>query len=31
VIKFVGHDSRFPQPLRPEEVNRRLGIAYERE
>jgi len=27
VIKFVGHDSRFPQPLRPEEVNRLLGIA----
>ena len=27
VIKFVGHDNRFPQPLRPEEVNRLLGIA----
>jgi transcription termination/antitermination protein NusG len=26
VIKFVGHD-RLPQPLRPEEVNRLLGIA----
>ena len=25
VIKFVGHDSRFPQPLRPDEVNRLLG------
>jgi transcription termination/antitermination protein NusG len=31
VIKFVGHDSRFPQPLRPDEVNRLLGIADERE
>jgi transcriptional antiterminator NusG len=30
VIKFVGHD-RLPQPLRPEEVNRLLGIADERE
>ncbi|MDB4906852.1 MAG: transcription termination/antitermination factor NusG [Gemmatimonadetes bacterium] len=29
VIKFVGHDSRFPQPLRPDEVNRLLGIAEE--
>src|SRR5437763_10415957 len=29
VIKFVGHDSRFPQPLRPDEVNRLLGIADE--
>ncbi|MBX6332845.1 MAG: transcription termination/antitermination factor NusG [Gemmatimonadaceae bacterium] len=28
VIKFVGHE-RFPQPLRPEEVNRLLGIAEE--
>lgn len=28
VIKFVGQD-RFPQPLRPEEVNRLLGIAEE--
>jgi len=26
VIKFVGHE-RFPMPLRPEEVNRLLGIA----
>ena len=31
VIKFVGHDSRFPQPLRPDEVNRLLGIVVERE
>jgi transcription termination/antitermination protein NusG len=31
VIKFVGHDSRFPQPLRPEEVNRLLGVADEAE
>jgi transcriptional antiterminator NusG len=31
VIKFVGHDSRFPQPLRPDEVNRLLGIADEAE
>ena len=30
VIKFVGQD-RFPQPLRPEEVNRLLGIAVEME
>src|SRR4029079_7095285 len=30
VIKFVGHDSRFPQPLRPDEVNRLLGIADEK-
>ncbi len=30
VIKFVGQD-RAPQPLRPEEVNRILGIADERE
>jgi len=29
VIKFVGHDRKFPQPLRPEEVNRLLGIADE--
>lgn len=28
VIKFVGQD-RLPQPLRPEEVNRLLGIAEE--
>src|SRR5260221_13879489 len=26
VIKFVGHE-RFPQPLRPDEVNRLLGIT----
>jgi transcriptional antiterminator NusG len=26
VIKFVGHE-KFPMPLRPEEVNRLLGIA----
>lgn len=30
VIKFVGHD-RLPMPLRPEEVNRLLGIADEME
>ncbi len=30
VIKFVGHEL-FPQPLRPEEVNRLLGIADETE
>ncbi len=30
VIKFVGHD-RLPQPLRPEEVNRLLGVAVESE
>src|SRR5213593_4102323 len=30
VIKFVGHE-RFPQPLRPDEVNRLLGIADETE
>ena len=30
VIKFVGHE-RFPQPLRPDEVNRLLGIADELE
>jgi transcriptional antiterminator NusG len=30
VIKFVGQD-RLPQPLRPEEVNRLLGIAVEAE
>ena len=28
MIKFVGHE-RLPQPLRPEEVNRLLGIADE--
>jgi transcription termination/antitermination protein NusG len=27
VIKFVGQDRKLPQPLRPEEVNRLLGIA----
>jgi transcriptional antiterminator NusG len=27
VIKFVGQDRKLPQPLRPEEVNRILGIA----
>jgi len=26
VIKFVGHDRKLPQPLRPDEVNRLLGI-----
>jgi transcriptional antiterminator NusG len=31
VIKFVGHDSRFPQALRPDEVKRLLGIADEAE
>ncbi len=31
VIKFVGHDQRFPQPLRADEVNRLLGIAEETE
>jgi transcriptional antiterminator NusG len=30
VIKFVGQE-RFPQALRPEEVNRLLGIADEQE
>src|ERR671915_1747364 len=30
VIKFVGHD-RLPQPLRPEEVNRLLGVADDSE
>ena len=30
VIKFVGQE-RLPQPLRPDEVNRLLGIADERE
>jgi transcriptional antiterminator NusG len=30
VIKFVGHE-RLPQPLRPDEVNRLLGIAEETE
>ena len=27
VIKFVGQDRKLPQPLRPDEVNRLLGIA----
>src|SRR4029077_16097936 len=31
VIKFVGHDSRFPQPLRPDAVTRLLGLADEAE
>jgi transcription termination/antitermination protein NusG len=30
VIKFVGHD-RAPQPLRPDEVNRLLGLGVEEE
>jgi transcriptional antiterminator NusG len=30
VIKFVGQD-RMPQPLRPDEVNRLLGIGVEEE
>jgi transcriptional antiterminator NusG len=30
VIKFVGHD-KLPMPLRPDEVNRLLGIAEETE
>jgi transcriptional antiterminator NusG len=30
VIKFVGHE-RMPQPLRPDEVNRLLGITSEAE
>src|SRR5512146_888731 len=30
VIKFVGHE-RLPQPLRPEEVNRLLGVSDESE
>ena len=29
VIKFVGQDRKLSQPLRPEEVNRLLGIADE--
>jgi len=29
VIKFVGHERKLPQPLRPDEVNRLLGIAEE--
>lgn len=31
VIKFVGHKEREPQALRPEEVNRLLGLAEEEE
>ena len=31
VIKFVGPDRKLPQPLRPEEVNRLLGIADEKD
>jgi transcription termination/antitermination protein NusG len=31
VIKFVGQDRKLPQPLRPEEVNRLLGIADEKD
>jgi transcription termination/antitermination protein NusG len=30
VIKFVGQDRKLPQPLRPEEVNRLLGIDDEK-
>jgi transcriptional antiterminator NusG len=30
VIKFVGHE-KFPMPLRPDEVNRLLGIAEQEE
>jgi transcription termination/antitermination protein NusG len=30
VIKFVGQDRKLPQPLRPDEVNRLLGIADEK-
>jgi transcription termination/antitermination protein NusG len=29
VIKFVGQDRKLPQPLRPDEVNRLLGIVDE--
>ncbi len=29
VIKFVGQNDRLPQPLRPDEVNRLLGIVDE--
>jgi len=29
VIKFVGHKEREPHPLRPDEVNRLLGLAEE--
>jgi transcriptional antiterminator NusG len=31
VIKFVGQDRKLPQALRPEEVNRLLGIADEKD
>jgi transcriptional antiterminator NusG len=31
VIKFVGQDRKLPQPLRPDEVNRLLGIADDKE
>ena len=31
VIKFVGHKDREPHPLRPDEVNRLLGLADDRE
>ena len=31
VIKFVGHKDREPHALRPEEVNRMLGLAEEEE
>ncbi len=31
VIKFIGQQDRLPQPLRPDEVNRLLGITDEAE
>jgi transcription termination/antitermination protein NusG len=31
VIKFVGQQDRFPQPLRADEVNRLLGVVDEQE
>jgi transcription termination/antitermination protein NusG len=31
VIKFVGHKDREPHPLRPEEVNRLLGLTDDQE